>query len=91
MEVIRQWSSLFKGQKPKKSRWNSIHYPPLKSFNMKVNNDHYRHTNAERLHHQQTHYTRNAKGILQEEQHHVEIWMYAQGGRKREMVSVWGK
>jgi len=24
MEVIIQWSSLFKGQKPKKSRWNSI-------------------------------------------------------------------
>ena len=56
-----------------------------------MNNVTYRHTNAERLHHQQTHYTRNAKGILQEEQHHVEIWMYAQGGRKREMVSVWGK
>lgn len=45
MEDIRQWSSLFKGQKPKKSR-NSIHYARLKSFNMKVNNDHYRHTNA---------------------------------------------
>ena len=58
---------------------------------MKVNNDHYRHTKAERLHQQQTHYTRNAKGILQEEHHQMEIWMYAQGGRKREMVSVWGK
>ena len=67
------------------------HYPPLKSFNMKVNNDHYRHTNAERLQQQQTHYTRNAKGILQEEHHQMEICMYAQGGRKREMVSVWGK
>lgn len=73
------------------------HYPPLKSFNMKVNNDHYRHTNAERLHQQQTlyiqdpKYTRNAKGILQEEHHQMEIWMYAQEGRKREMVSVWGK
>lgn len=67
------------------------HYSPLKSFNMKVNNDHYRHTNAERLHQQQTHCTRNAKGILQEEHHQMEICMYAQGGRKREMVSVWGK
>ena len=55
------------------------HYPPLESFNVQVDNDYYRHTNAESLHHQQTHDTRNAKGILQEEHHQMEIWMCAQG------------
>ena len=48
----------------KKVQVEFYHYPPLESFNMQVNNDHYRYTNAERLHHQQTHHTRNAKGIL---------------------------
>ena len=63
----------------KKVKVEFYHYPPLESFNVQVDNDYYRHTNAERLHHQQTHDTRNAKGILQEEHHQMEIWMCAQG------------
>lgn len=63
----------------KKVKVEFYHYPPSESFNVKVNNDRYRHTNAERLHQQQTHDTRNAKGILQEEHHQMEIWMHAQG------------
>ena len=63
----------------KKVQVEFYNYSPSESFNVQVNNDHYRHTNAERFHHQQTHDTRNAKGILQEERHHMEIWMSNQG------------
>lgn len=45
---------------------------------IKVNNDIYRHTDAERLHHQEIHTTRNVKGVLQEEgnSHQIEFWVY---------------
>ena len=43
-----------------------------------MNNVTYRHTNAERLHHQQTHNIRNVKEVLQEKgnPHQIEFWMY---------------
>lgn len=74
MQVRRQWN-IFKAQKLKRNKctnlWTYNLFSAILSLKTKVKNF-FRHIEAERTHNQQKRIRRNVKGVIQEENGHVD-------------------